>query len=153
VFLRPLDYSGVDPIFAPKWTVSVNGDYTIPVGQVDVTLSAGYRYLAPYDQQIAPDPALYGQLLADGPSDVPFIVPRNDPRVRSDPQNLVDLSISAVFPMNDAGAKARVTGFVRNVLDDRGPSFSFAVAAYPNLWHYAVPREPRVFGASFGIEF
>jgi iron complex outermembrane receptor protein len=153
IFLRQLDYSAVNPIFAPKWTASVNGDYTIPVGQADVTLSAGYRYLAAYDQQIAPDPALYPALLAEGPSDTPFVVPRNDPRVRSDPQNLLDLSVSVRFPMNDAGAKARFTGFVRNLLDDRGPSFSFAVAAYPNLWHYAVPREPRVFGASFGLEF
>lgn len=131
----------------------MNGDYTIPVGQADVTLSAGYRYLAAYDQQIAPDPALYPALLAEGPGDTPFVVPRNDPRVRSDPQNLLDLSVSVRFPMNDAGAKARFTGFVRNLLDDRGPSFAFAVAAYPNLWHYAVPREPRVFGASFGLEF
>lgn len=153
IFLRQLDYSAVDPIFAPKWTVSFGGDYTMPVGTADVTLSAGYRYLAEYDQQIAPDPALYPQLLAQGESDTPFIVPRNDPRVRSDAQNLLDVSISAVFPMNDAGAKARFTGFVRNLLDDRGPSFAFAVAAYPNLWHYAVPREPRVYGASFGFEF
>ncbi|WP_043970749.1 TonB-dependent receptor [Novosphingobium sp. P6W] len=152
-YLQQLDYSGVDPIFAPKWTVSLNGDYTIPLGKADVTLSAGYRYLAAYDQQIAPDPAIYAQLLAAGPSVTPLSVPRNDPRVRSDPQNLLDLSISATFPMNESGTNARLTAFARNVLDDRGPSFSFAVAAYPNLFHYAVPREPRVFGASFGVEF
>lgn len=152
-YLQQLDYSDVDPIFAPKWTVSLNGDYTVPVGKVDVTLSAGYRYLAAYDQQIAPDPAVYAAILAAGPSSTPFPIPRNDPRIRSDPQNLLDLSISATFPMNESGAKARVTAFTRNLLNDRGPSFSFAVAAYPNLFHYAVPREPRVFGASFGVEF
>lgn len=152
-FVRPLDYSAVQPIFAPKWTLSFNGDYTIQAGAADITLSAGYRYLAAYDQQIAPDPALYGQLLADGPSDTPFIVPRNDPRVRSDPQNLVDLSIAVSFPIDDEGKTARFKLFARNVLNDKGPSFAFAVAAYPNLWHYAVPREPRVVGASFGIDF
>ncbi|MBS7669085.1 TonB-dependent receptor [Croceicoccus gelatinilyticus] len=153
IFLQQLDYSDVDPIFAPKWTLSLNGSYTIPVGEADVTLSAGYRYLAEYDQQIAPDPALYGALLAQDFSATPFVVPQNDPRVRSDAQNLLDASISAQVPMNDSGAMANFSLFVRNLLDDRGPSFAFAVAAYPNLWHYGVPREPRFWGASAGFEF
>ncbi len=81
------------------------------------------------------------------------MVPQNDPRVRADAQNLLDASISAQVPMNDSGAKANFSRFVRNLPDDRGPSFAFAVAAYPNLWHYGVPREPRFWGASAGFEF
>ncbi|MFA7586956.1 MAG: TonB-dependent receptor, partial [Novosphingobium sp.] len=97
--------------------------------------------------------ALYPSLLADPAGTSTVIVPRNDPRVRSDPQNLVDASISVTFPMNDAGAKARIGAFVRNALDDRGPSFTFTVAAFPTLWAYSVPREPRVFGVNAGFEF
>lgn len=152
-FLQQIDYSAVDPIFAPKWTLSFNGDYTVPVGDADLTFTAGYRHIASYDQQIAPDPSLLSTLRAQGPSVEPFPVGRNDPRVRSDAQNLVDLSVSAKFPMDDNKSEARMTVFVRNVLDDRGPAYAFAVAAFPNLWHYGIAREPRTYGVSFGFEF
>jgi iron complex outermembrane receptor protein len=153
IITRTFDFSNVNMIFAPKWTASANATYTVPVGSSTLSFNAGYRYISRYDQQIAPDPALYPALLADPTSTAIVRMPRNDPLVRSDRQNLMDASISLEIPVNDRGAKARLTGFVRNLLDDRGPSFAFSVAAYPDLWHYSVPREPRVFGAQLGFEF
>ncbi|HET8612936.1 MAG TPA: TonB-dependent receptor [Sphingomonas sp.] len=153
IITRTFDFSNVDMIFAPKWTISVNGDYAIPIGRNTLTITAGYRHITPYDQQIAPDPALYPMLLANPNATGVVVEPRNDPRVRTDHQNLVDASISMTFPMNDSGAKARVALFGRNLLDDRGPAFAFTVAAYPNLWAYSSPREPRVVGVQFGFEF
>ncbi|MGK2286291.1 TonB-dependent receptor [Pedomonas sp. V897] len=154
IITRVFDFSKVNPIFAPKWTLSLNGEYVVRLeGETTLTFTAGYRYLSPYDQQIAPDPSLYPGLLADpnGTSVVP--VPRNDPRVRSDPQNLLDLSVSLAFPVGNGKSRGRLTGFVRNVLDDRGPSFAFTVATFPPLWAYATPREPRVFGVQLGFEY
>lgn len=154
IITRTFDFSAVDPIFAPKWTLSLNGEYALQLpGDKTLTFTVGYRYLSTYDQQIAPDPALYPSLLADPSGTGVVDVPRNDPRVRSDPQNLVDLSVSLAFPVGDGESRGRLTGFVRNALDDRGPSFAFTVATFPTLWGYATPREPRVFGVQLGIEY
>jgi iron complex outermembrane receptor protein len=153
IITRTFDYSNVNMIFAPKWTLSINGEYTVPLGEHMLAMNVGYRFLSPYDQQIAADPALYAGLLADPTGTGTVVMPRNDPRVRSDRQNLLDASMTLTFAMNAHGAKARLTGFVRNLLNDRGPSFAFTVAAYPNLWAYSSPREPRVFGAQLGFEF
>jgi iron complex outermembrane recepter protein len=150
---RTFDFSNVDMIFAPKWTASINATYEVPVGDSKLAFNVGYRFISPYDQQIAPDPALYPSLLATQGSTAVVVVPQNDPLIRSDRQNLVDASVSVTIPMNGEDSKMRLTGFVRNLLDDRGPSFSFQVAAFPSLWHYGVPREPRVFGIQAGFEF
>ncbi|WP_221796166.1 TonB-dependent receptor [Aquisediminimonas sediminicola] len=152
---RNFDFSGVDLIYAPKITFSVNGEYTHPVDVGNfsgkIKLNAGYRYLARYDQQIAADPALYITAVQAGSSTV--IVPRNDPRLRSDPQNLVDASISYIWDMNTAGAKGRVTIYGRNLLDDRGSNTAFTVAAWPTLWGFSSAREPSTYGVQVGFEF
>lgn len=149
------DLSNVDLIYAPKITFSVNAEYTQPMrlGSVDgeIKLNAGYRYLSRYDQQIAADPAT--PIPAGVTPDTVVTVARNDPRLRSDRQNLVDASVSFIWDMNHSGAKARATLFVRNLLDDRGPNTAFTVAAFPTLWGFAAAREPRVWGAQLGFEF
>lgn len=149
------DLSNVDLIYAPKITFSINAEFTQPVtlGSVDgdVKLNAGYRYLSRYDQQIAVDPATAIPGGATAATVVP--VARNDPRLRSDPQNLLDASLSFIWRMNQDGAKARATVFVRNLLDDRGPNTAFTVAAFPTLWGFAAAREPRVWGGQLGFEF
>lgn len=149
------DLSRVNLIYAPKTTFSINAEYAVPMtlGPVDgtVKLNAGYRYLSRYDQQIAVDPATVIPADITESSVVP--VARNDPRLRSDPQNLVDASLSFIWDMNASGAKARATVFVRNLLDDRGPNTAFTVAAFPTLWGFAAAREPRIWGAQFGFEF
>jgi iron complex outermembrane recepter protein len=153
VAVRTFDFSDVDLIYAPKITAAVNAEYKIPVGANELRLNAGYRYITRYDQQIAADPALYPTLLAQGNSTSTVIVPRNDPRLRSDRQHLLDASISYIFAMNGRGAKFRLTAFVRNALDDRGTNTAFDVAAFPTLWGFTAAREPRVFGGQFGFEF
>ena len=146
--VRTFDFSNVNPIYAPKLTSSINGEYKIPVSDsANVTLSAGYRFITRYDQQISADAAT--PISATGT----IIVKQNDPRIRSDEQNLLDASISVSFAMNQSGAKARFTVFGRNLLDDRGTSTSFDVASFPILWGFAAAREPRVIGAQFGFEF
>jgi len=149
------DLSDVNLIYAPKITFSLNGEYTIPmdVGPLtgNIKLQAGYRFLSRYDQQIAVDPATpFPAVVMPG---TVIVASRNDPRLRSDRQNLVDASISFIWDMDDKGAKARATLYARNLLDDRGPNTAFTVAAYPTLWAFAAAREPRVIGAQFGFEF
>jgi iron complex outermembrane receptor protein len=149
------DLSGVDLIYAPKITFSINAEYGVPLtlGPVEgeIKFNAGYRYLSRYDQQIAVDPAT--AIPVDITPDSVVTVTRNDPRLRSDTQNLLDASLSFIWDMNASGAKARATVFVRNLLDDRGPNTAFTVAAFPTLWGFAAAREPRVWGAQLGFEF
>jgi iron complex outermembrane recepter protein len=151
IVVRDFDLSDVDLIYAPKITWSINAEYTLPmvVGPLDgeLRLNAGYRYLSRYDQQIAADPAV------TIPPAGTVVVARNDPRLRSDEQNLVDASVSFIWNMNNSGAKARFTVFGRNLLDDRGSNTAFTVAAFPTLWAFAAAREPRTYGAQLGFEF
>lgn len=151
---RTLDYSGVDMIYAPKVTASINAEYSIPLDGAlngEVKINAGYRYLSRYDQQISADPAIYTEAII-APAGATVVVPRNDPRLRSDAQNLVDVSVSFIFNLNDS-IKTRLTGFVRNLLDDRGTQTAFTASAFPVYWGFATAREPRVFGAQLGVEF
>lgn len=152
---RTFDFSGVDMIYAPKITASVNAEYSVPFRPAgldgEMKLNAGYRYLSPYDQQVSADPAIYGEAIT-APAGATVVVPRNDPRLRSDAQNLVDVSLSLIFNMNDR-AKYRVTGFVRNLLDDRGTQTAFTASAFPVYWGFATAREPRVYGVQLGLEF
>jgi iron complex outermembrane receptor protein len=149
VEIRDFDLSNVDLIYAPKITWSINGEYEIPVAAMNgsIRLNASYRYLSRYDQQVAADPAT--PLPATGT----VVVARNDPRLRSDRQNLVDASVSFLWDMDNSGAKARLTFYGRNLLDDRGPNTAFNVAAFPIFWAFAAAREPRVYGAQLGFEF
>lgn len=145
--VRQFDLSDVDLIYAPKLTAAINAEYKVPIGENELRFNAGYRFVTRYDQQIAPDPA------TPIPATGTVIVAQNDPRLRSDRQNLLDASVSFVFATNASGAKARVTAYARNLLDDRGSVTSFNVAAFPALWSFAAAREPRVFGAQLGFEF
>lgn len=151
---RAFDYSGVGMIYAPKVTASINAEYSVPLeGTIngELKFNAGYRYLSPYDQQISADPAIYG-LAVSAPAGAVVTVPRNDPRLRSDPQNLLDVSASFIFHLNSS-TKARLTGFVRNLLNDKGTQTAFTASAFPVYWGFATAREPRVFGAQLGLEF
>lgn len=145
--VRQFDFSDVNLIYAPKLTAALSGEYKMDLGKSQLRLNAGYRFVSRYDQQIANDPA------TPIPATGIITVARNDPRLRSDKQNLLDASVSLVFPMNQSGAKARVTVYARNLLDDRGTVTAFNVSAYPTLWSFAAAREPRVFGVQLGFEF
>ncbi len=145
--IRQFDLSDVDLIYAPKITASIGGEYSLPISFGQVKLNAQYRYLSRYDQQIAADPA------TPIPVTGLIVASRNDPRVRSDVQHLVDASLTVLFDMNDQGAQGRVSVFGRNLLDDRGTVTAFTVGAFPTLWAFAAAREPRTYGVQVGFEF
>jgi iron complex outermembrane receptor protein len=139
------DYSAVNGIYAPRYTASINTDYTFDIGQVEAVLFAGYRYIARYDQQISIGP--YNRTVTPN-GDIFIEVLANDPRVRSDQQNLLDASLRLNFDVD--GHQAHVMLFGRNLLDDRGPNAAFTVAG---LWSFASAREPRVIGVRAGFNF
>ncbi|WP_156678189.1 TonB-dependent receptor [Sphingomonas profundi] len=140
--VRTIDYSNVDMIYAPKITASLNAEYAQPLDFGKWTTNVGYRFISRYDQQVALDAT------ATYPATGTLVIPRNDPRVRSDRQNLLDASTSLTFDLG--GNEARVTGFVRNLLDDRGPNAAFTVAG---LWSFSSGREPRTYGVQLGYKF
>jgi len=149
------DFSDVNLIYAPKTTFSVNAEYALPLamGSIDGEFKAnvGFRSLSPYDQQIAADVATP---LPDVITPTTVVqVPRNDPRLRSDQQSLLDASLSYLLNVGGDKGKARVTVFGRNLLDDRGTNTAFTVAAWPVLWSFAGAREPRTYGVQLGYEF
>lgn len=144
--LANFDYSAVEMIYSPKVTAALNAEYSVPTSFGEGSLNIGYRYIAPYDQQISTGPFTRTVDLATGVATV--VVASNDPRVRTDRQGLLDASASLTFDLN--GNKAKVTVFGRNLADDRGTSSAFTVAG---LWSFATAREPRVYGVKFGYEF
>ena len=138
-----VDYSNVNLIYNPKLTASANADYKIPMSFGDVHANVGYRYIASYDQQISLGP--YSQ--PGGPGTL-AVVGSNDPRVRAEPQHLLDASLRTDFLMNNL--KSHVTFYGRNLTNDLGPSGAFTVAG---LFSFATAMEPRTYGVSLGIEY
>jgi iron complex outermembrane receptor protein len=139
--LVKFDYSDVNMIYSPDVTLALNADYTVPLEKGELVFNVGYRYIAPYDQQIS-----LGATQVDASGNVTVL--SNDPRVRSDKQNLLDASVTYNFALGDNDA--RITFYGRNLLDDRGPNAAFTVAG---LWSFSSAREPRVFGAQLGYKF
>ena len=138
----PYDFSGNDLIYNPDLTASVAASYRIPVSFGEVITNVGFRHIGRYDQQISTG-GLSGDL-----TNGPIIVTGNDPRVRTDAQNLLDASIRTNFDLS--GSEAYLTLFGRNLLDDRGPTHGFTVGG---LWSFGTAREPRTYGVTLGIEF
>ena len=141
------DYSSNNLIYAPKFTGDLAANYKHDIGMGDLLLHVGYRYIAPYDEQISvasTTPA------AGTATTLPALVKvnGNDPRVRTKVQNLVDASIGLDF--NLSGAKAHFSVYGRNLADVKTTSAAFTVAG---LWSFASAIEPRTFGAKLGIEF
>lgn len=138
----PFDFSGNDLIYNPDMTASLGADYTVRTNFGEITANLSYRYIGRYDQQISIG-GLTGDL-ANGPA----IVTGNDPRVRTDNQNLIDASLRTGFEID--GAEAYVTVFGRNLTDDRGPTHGFTVGG---LWSFGTAREPRTYGVAVGVKF
>jgi iron complex outermembrane recepter protein len=149
--LDTYDYSAVNSIYTPKFNASFNATYEVDAGFGSIVSNVGIRFIGKYDQQISIG-ANTATVLPNGSTR--FTVLGNDPRVRTDNQALLDASISTKFDLG--GAKAKLTVYARNLLDDRGPSAAFTVADNPTntgLWSFASAREPQSFGASLGFEF
>jgi iron complex outermembrane recepter protein len=138
--LRQFDYSGNDMIYSPKVNASLSADYTLPTSFGKIMTNIGYRYVGAYDQQISA-----ASLTIPATGNV--IVNGNDPRVRTDAQHIVDISVAAKFNIGETEAK--LTLFGRNMLDNRGPTHGFTFG----LGAFGTAREPRTFGASLGVKF
>jgi len=141
--LHIYDYSDVNPIYAPKVTGSLAADYTIEVPYGKYTTTLGYRYIAPYDQQIARDDSV-----PVPNNDGTTVLSSNDARVRTNVQNLLDASIGLSIPGQHGETTVAVFG--RNLTNNRGTSSAFTVAG---LWSFATAREPKVYGVRVGYKF
>ncbi|EJL22169.1 TonB-dependent receptor [Novosphingobium sp. AP12] len=138
----PFDFSGNDLIYNPDMTASLSANYTLPTSFGEMVGNVGYRYIGRYDQQIS----IAG--LTGDTTNGPAIVTGNDPRVRTDEQNLLDASLTTRFDL--AGTEAHVTLFGRNLLDDRGPTHGFTVGG---LFAFGTGREPRTYGVTLGVKY
>ncbi|HUD29746.1 MAG TPA: TonB-dependent receptor [Novosphingobium sp.] len=138
----PFDFSGNDLIYNPDMTASLSANYTMPTSFGEMVGNIGYRYIGRYDQQIS----IAG--LSGDTTNGPAIVTGNDPRVRTDAQNLLDASLTTRFDL--AGTEAHVTVFGRNLLDDRGTTHGFTVGG---LFAFGTGREPRTYGVTLGVKY
>jgi iron complex outermembrane receptor protein len=136
------NYSANNLIYAPKFSASFSGDYTVPTAFGKVVGTAGIRHISPYDEQISAG-SLSGDL-----TNGPITVDGNDPRVRTITQNLVDASLTVDFKM--AGADAYVRFFGRNLANIHTTTAAFTVAG---LWTFGSAIEPRTYGGTIGVKF
>ncbi|WP_426163523.1 TonB-dependent receptor [Sandarakinorhabdus sp. DWP1-3-1] len=136
--LAPIDLSGLSLTFNPSFTASASASYAIETSLGDVTLSANYRHIARYYTAITPDP---GDPNPNAPT-------QNSLASQTRPLNQLDASVA--FEPVIAGVKTRLNLYVRNLLDIRGLSANTIV---PGLFKTGSGREPRTYGASFGITF
>lgn len=141
----PFDYSKNNLIYAPKFSGSLGAEYTLDTGFGSVATSVGLRHISPYDQQIS-----LGALTPVTTSGVvtSVMVNGNDPRVRTQTQDLVDASITAHFDIGHT--QAYVTVFGRNMLNQKRMSAAFTVAG---LWSFASAIEPASYGGTIGFKF
>lgn len=141
--LHNYDYSDVDLIYAPAWTGSLSLSYNVDASYGKYTGTIGYRYIAPYDQQIARDDSVPVPM-----NDGTTVLASNDSRVRTNVQNLADASLSLSVPGQFGTTEFTVFG--RNLANNRGTASAFTVAG---LWTYATAREPRIYGVRIGYKF
>ncbi|WP_295637233.1 TonB-dependent receptor [Novosphingobium sp.] len=143
--LIPFDYSANRLIYAPKFSGSINADYTLPTSFGSLVAATGVRHISTYDEQISLG-TLTPVITAGKVTSI--VVGGNDPRVRTATQNLWDASLTAKLKMN--GGDAYITGFIRNILDNRTTSAAFTVAG---LWSFGSAIQPRTYGVTVGVKF
>jgi iron complex outermembrane recepter protein len=142
--IGPFDYSANRLIYAPKFTASLEGEYTVPVSFGEFSLTAGWRHISPYDEQLS-----IASTTAANIGGVPgVIVNGNDPRVRTVTQDLIDVSATIKFKLNETDAYFRVFG--RNLGNEKTTTHAFTVAG---LWSFGMALEPRTYGATIGVKF
>lgn len=138
----PFDFSNNDLIYNPKMTASLGANYTVPTSFGEIVGNVGYRFIDRYDQQIS----IAG--LTGNTTTGTAIVTGNDPRVRTDKQNLLDASLTTRFNLGEL--EAHLTAFGRNLLNDRGTTHGFTVGG---LFSFGTGREPRSYGLTLGIKY
>jgi len=124
---------------APDITASIGGDYTLETAIGRFVLASEFRYIDPYQTTINP---------TKGPFGVILLPAQNDPRGRTDAQNLLDASLTWAGEIS--GTKLRATVFGRNLLDDRGLNSGLPVA---QLFTFGIARPPRTYGVTLGFDF
>ncbi|WP_031341907.1 TonB-dependent receptor [Novosphingobium lindaniclasticum] len=142
----PFDYSANRLIYAPKFTSSLNADYTVPTSFGKVVATAGWRHISPYDEQISQ--ASLTPVTDPSGTVTGVIVGGNDPRVRTTTQDLVDASLTVNFDIGDKEAYVRLFG--RNLLNEKTTTHAFTVAG---LFSFGMALEPRTYGATVGVKF
>ncbi|HEX8058269.1 MAG TPA: TonB-dependent receptor, partial [Novosphingobium sp.] len=141
----PFDYSRNNLIYAPKFTSSLNGEYTLPTSFGKIVTSVGWRHISPYDEQLSAESLT---AVTNGAGAATLIkVNGNDARVRTVTQDLVDASVTFNFSLQGVDAYFRVFG--RNLADIRTTTHAFTVAG---LWSFGMGLEPRTFGGTIGIK-
>jgi iron complex outermembrane receptor protein len=138
----PFDFSNNDLIYNPKMTASLGANYSVPTSFGEIVGNVGYRFIDRYDQQIS----IAG--LSGNTTTGTAVVTGNDPRVRTDKQNLLDASLTTRFNLGEL--EAHLTAFGRNLLDDRGTTHGFTVGG---LFAFGTGREPRSYGLTLGIKY
>jgi iron complex outermembrane receptor protein len=135
------NYSNNRLIYAPEFSGSFEGEYTVPTSFGKVVATAGIRHIAPYDEQISQ---------AVIPTSITAVnnIAGNDPRVRTKTQNLVDASVT--FNFNVASADAYLRFYGRNLANSQTTTHAFTVAG---LWSFGMALEPRTYGATVGVKF
>jgi iron complex outermembrane recepter protein len=142
--IGPFDFSANRLIYAPKFTASLEAEYTIPASFGDVVLTGGWRHISPYDEQLS----IGGLTPATINGTAGVIVSGNDPRVRTVTQDLLDASLTFNFELGNADAYFRVFG--RNLGNEKTTTHAFTVAG---LWSFGMALEPRTYGATVGVKF
>jgi iron complex outermembrane receptor protein len=136
------NYSANHLIYAPKFSGSLNAEYTVPTSFGKVVTAVGWRHISPYDEQISNGPVSPASTAAL------TIFEGNDPRVRTLTQDLVDASATVDFKLHGADAYFRVFG--RNLANTQTTTAAFTVAG---LFAFGSAIEPRTYGATVGVKF
>jgi iron complex outermembrane recepter protein len=140
----PIDFTRNRLIYAPKFTSSIEGEYTMPTSFGEIVATAGWRHISPYDEQLS-IASLTPTTIGGSPG---VIVNGNDPRVRTVTQDLVDASLTVKVDFQGGEVYFRVFG--RNLADIRTTTHAFTVAG---LWSFGMALEPRTFGGTIGVKF
>ena len=138
------NYSANNLIYAPKFSGSLNAEYTQPTSFGKVIGAIGWRHISPYDEQISNGPNT--SVTTAGVTTTTYT--GNDARVRTITQDLVDASLTADFKLSGVDAYARV--FARNLTDVHTTTAAFTVAG---LWAFGSANEPRTWGVTVGVKY
>ncbi len=141
----PTDFSKNRLIYAPEFSGSFEAEYSIPTSFGKVVATAGIRHISPYDEQLSAA-SLTG--IVSGGRYTSVVVNGNDPRVRTQTQDLLDASLTFNFDLGNTDAYLRVYG--RNLLDSRTTTHAFTVAG---LWSFGMAQEPAAYGVTVGFKF